>query len=76
MYCRIRGYAHWLFGVVAAKSRLFYDPRLAVKASMNSLKLKFLGLTGIILVLAIIGTTWYNLRTQRVMLQKMSAEHA
>ena len=43
---------------------------------MNSLKLKFLGLTSIILVVAIIGTTWYNLRTQKVMLQKMAAEHA
>ena len=43
---------------------------------MNSLKLKFLGMTSVILVLAIIGTTWYNLRTQRVMLEKMAAEHA
>lgn len=43
---------------------------------MNSLKLKFLGLTGIILLVAIAGTTWYNLRTQRVMLQKMASEHA
>lgn len=42
---------------------------------MNSLKLKFLGLTGLILVAAIVGTTWYNLRTQRTMLQKMAAEH-
>ena len=43
---------------------------------MNSLKLKFLGLTGMILVSAIIGTTWYNLKTQRTMLEKMAAEHA
>jgi putative nucleotidyltransferase with HDIG domain len=43
---------------------------------MNSLKIKFLGLIGIILVVAITGTTWYNLRTQRVVLQKMAAEHA
>ena len=43
---------------------------------MNSLKLKFLGLTGIILVAAIIGTTWYNLNTQRSILHKMTAEHA
>lgn len=42
---------------------------------MNSLKLKFLGLTGLILVAAIVGTTWYNLRTQRIMLHKMAAEH-
>jgi putative nucleotidyltransferase with HDIG domain len=43
---------------------------------MNSLKLKFLGLTGIIVVIAIITITLYNLRTQRVMLEKMAAEHA
>ncbi len=43
---------------------------------MNSLKLKFLGLTGLILIIAIVGTTWYNLRTQKSMLQKMAAEHA
>jgi putative nucleotidyltransferase with HDIG domain len=43
---------------------------------MNSLKLKFLGLTGIILVAAIVGTTWYNLHTQRTILHKMTAEHA
>ena len=43
---------------------------------MNSLKLKFLGLTGIIVVIAIITITWYNLRTQRDMLEKMAAEHA
>lgn len=43
---------------------------------MNSLKLKFLGLTGIILVAAVLGTTWYNLNTQRSMLQKMTAAHA
>lgn len=43
---------------------------------MNSLKLKFLGLTGLILILSIIGTTWYNLRTQRTMLEKMASDHA
>jgi len=43
---------------------------------MNSLKLKFLGLTGIILVAAILGTTWYNLNTQRSIVNKMTAEHA
>jgi HD-GYP domain-containing protein (c-di-GMP phosphodiesterase class II) len=45
-------------------------------AGMNSLKIKFLGLTGIILVAAIIGTTWYNLNTQRSILQKMTTDHA
>jgi len=43
---------------------------------MNSLKLKFLGLTGIILIVSVIGTTWYNLRTQRTMLEKMAADHS
>ena len=46
------------------------------KGEMNSLKLKFLGLTGIILVAAILGTTWYNLNTQRSILYKMTADHA
>ncbi len=45
-------------------------------SGMNSLKLKFLGLTGIILVIAVIGTTWYNLNTQRSILQKMTSDHA
>lgn len=43
---------------------------------MNSLKLKFLGLTCLILLVAVAGTTWYNLQTQQSMLQKMAAEHA
>lgn len=43
---------------------------------MNSLKLKFLGLTGIILIVSVIGTTWYNLSTQRTMLEKMAADHS
>ncbi|TLM68428.1 MAG: HD domain-containing protein [Deltaproteobacteria bacterium] len=43
---------------------------------MNSLKLKFLGLTGLILVVSVIGTTWYNLRNQRTMLEKMAADQA
>jgi methyl-accepting chemotaxis protein len=43
---------------------------------INSLKIKFLGLTGLILIIAVIGTTWYNLHTQRSILEKMAAEHA
>ncbi len=43
---------------------------------MNSLKLKFLGLTGLILVTAIIGTTWYNLQIQQAILEKVAAKHA
>lgn len=43
---------------------------------MNSLKLKFLGLTGLILIISIVGTTWYNLKTQRTMLEKMAADHS
>jgi len=43
---------------------------------MNSLKLKFLGLTGLILVVTVVGTSWYNLRTQSALLEKMAAEHA
>jgi len=45
-------------------------------ALINSLKIKFLGLTGLILIIAVIGTTWYNLHTQRTILEKMAAEHA
>lgn len=43
---------------------------------MNSLKLKFLGLTGLILIISVIGTTWYNLQTQRSALEKMAANQA
>jgi HD-GYP domain-containing protein (c-di-GMP phosphodiesterase class II) len=42
---------------------------------MNSLKIKFLGLCGIILMLAIGLTTWYNLQTQKAMLSKLASEH-
>jgi putative nucleotidyltransferase with HDIG domain len=42
---------------------------------MNSLKIKFLGLTAIILLIAIGMTTWYNLKTQRAMLHKLASEH-
>ncbi len=43
---------------------------------MNSLKLKFLGLTGLILIVAVIGTSWYNLQAQSSILEKMAAGHA
>ena len=42
---------------------------------MNSLKIKFLGLCGIILMVAIGLTTWYNLQTQKAMLGKLASEH-
>ncbi|MDT8440537.1 MAG: HD domain-containing phosphohydrolase [Desulfuromonadales bacterium] len=42
---------------------------------MNSLKVKFLGLTIIIMLVAISLTTWYNLRTQQAMLHKLANEH-
>jgi len=43
---------------------------------MNSLKIKFLGLTVLILLVAIGLTTWYNLQTQRAMLGKLASEHS
>ena len=42
---------------------------------MNSLKIKFLGLCGLILLVAIGLTTWYNLQTQKAMLSKVATEH-
>jgi len=42
---------------------------------MNSLKIKFLGLCGMILIVAIGLTTWYNLQTQKAMLTKVASEH-
>ncbi len=42
---------------------------------MNSLKIKFLGLCCIILLAAIGLTTWYNLQTQKALLNKFAAEH-
>ena len=42
---------------------------------MNSLKIKFLGLCGVILIVAIGLTTWYNLQTQKAMLSKLATEH-
>ena len=42
---------------------------------MNSLKIKFLGLCCIILLVAIGLTTWYNLQTQKVMLNKLATDH-
>jgi methyl-accepting chemotaxis protein len=42
---------------------------------MNSLKIKFLGLCCIILMVAIGLTTWYNLQTQKAMLDKLATEH-
>jgi response regulator RpfG family c-di-GMP phosphodiesterase len=42
---------------------------------MNSLKIKFLGLCCIILMAAIGLTTWYNLQTQKAMLNKLASEH-
>ena len=42
---------------------------------MNSLKIKFLGLCGLILLVAIGLTTWYNLQTQKAMLTKVATEH-
>ncbi len=42
---------------------------------MNSLKIKFLGLSGLILMIAISLTTWYNLQTQKALLSKLAAEH-
>ena len=42
---------------------------------MNSLKIKFLGLCCIILMVAIGLTTWYNLQTQKAMLNKLATEH-
>lgn len=42
---------------------------------MNSLKIKFLGLCGMILLVAIGLTTWYNLQTQKAMLTKVASEH-
>ena len=42
---------------------------------MNSLKIKFLGLTVIIMLVAISLTTWYNLQTQQAMLHKLAKEH-
>lgn len=42
---------------------------------MNSLKIKFLGLCGVILIVAIGLTTWYNLQTQKAMLGKLASEH-
>lgn len=43
---------------------------------MNSLKIKFLGLTAFILLVAIGLTTWYNLKTQEAMLAKVADEHS
>jgi len=42
---------------------------------MNSLKIKFLGLSCIILIVAIGLTTWYNLQTQNALLIKLATEH-
>jgi putative nucleotidyltransferase with HDIG domain len=42
---------------------------------MNSLKIKFFGLCGIILIVAIGLTTWYNLQTQKAILNKLATEH-
>ncbi len=42
---------------------------------MNSLKIKFLGLCCVILMVAIGLTTWYNLQTQKAMLNKLATEH-
>lgn len=43
---------------------------------MNSLKIKFLCLTAVILLVAIGLTTWYNLKTQEAMLSKVANEHS
>ena len=43
---------------------------------MNSLKIKFLGLTAIIMLVAIGLTSWYNLKTQEAMLGKVAHEHS
>ena len=43
---------------------------------MNSLKVKFLCLTAVILLVAIGLITWYNLKTQEAMLSKMADEHS
>jgi len=42
---------------------------------MNSLKIKFLGLCCIILIIAIGLTTWYNLQTQKAILNKLVTDH-
>lgn len=43
--------------------------------TMNSLKIKFLGLCCIILIIAIGLTTWYNLQTQKAILNKLVTDH-
>lgn len=43
---------------------------------MNTLKIKFLGLTAIILLVAIGLTAWYNLKTQDAMLHLVANEHS
>lgn len=43
---------------------------------MNSLKVKFLCLTAVILLVAIGLTTWYNLKTQEAILSKVAEEHS
>jgi putative nucleotidyltransferase with HDIG domain len=49
---------------------------LRVRQGMNTLKIKFLGLTATILLIAVGLTTWYNLKTQEVMLSKVANEHS
>ena len=42
---------------------------------MNSLKIKILGLTTIILIMAVILTGWHNLNTQKTILARMAAQN-
>ena len=42
---------------------------------MNTLKIKFMSLCCVILMAAIGLTTWYNLQTQKAMLNKLAIEH-
>ncbi len=50
--------------------------QVRVVVSMNTLKIKFLGLTAMILLVAVGLTAWYNLKTQDAMLSKVADEHS
>ncbi|PLX88501.1 MAG: hypothetical protein C0614_02455 [Desulfuromonas sp.] len=64
------------FAYNAAKKRGFVHTAIPnFRNAMNSLKIKFLGLTIIIMLVAISLTTWYNLQTQQAMLHKLAKEH-